>query len=94
MVGYNLLAFSHKAGFEVLKTILPRLKYAHRAANLGAVETTVGVPRTTSHVESSPEQREAMGIPESLVRYSTGIEDPDDLIADLKQAFNAVKAGV
>lgn len=92
MSGFGgMLAFSHKAGFDVLKTILPRLKYAHRAANLGAVETTVGVPRTTSHVESTPEQREAMGIPESLVRYSTGIEDPDDLIADLEQAFQAVK---
>jgi cystathionine gamma-synthase len=63
------------------------LRYAHMAANLGAVETVAGPPRTTSHVEVTPEQRAAMGIPESLIRYSVGIEDPDDLIADLSQAL-------
>ena len=52
MKGFGgMLAFSHKRGFDVLKRILPSLKYAHLAANLGAVETTVGVPRTTSHVK-------------------------------------------
>jgi cystathionine gamma-synthase len=66
---------------------LPRLKYAHRAANLGAVETIVGPPATTSHVECTEEERRAMGIPESLVRYSVGIEDTEDLIADLDQAL-------
>jgi cystathionine gamma-synthase len=86
----GMLAFSHKQGFDVLKRILPSLKYAHLAANLGAVETTVGVPRTTSHVESTPEQRQSMGISESLVRYSAGIEDPDDLLADLSQALESV----
>ena len=55
---------------------------AHLAANLGAVETVVGPPATTSHVEMSAAERTEMGIPESLVRYSAGIEDVDDLIAD------------
>ncbi len=72
--------------------MLPRLRFAHRAANLGAVETTAGPPATTSHVECSPAEREAMGIPEGLIRYSVGIEDPDDLMADLAQAFAGVKA--
>ncbi|MGQ9501325.1 MAG: PLP-dependent transferase, partial [Anaerolineae bacterium] len=54
------------------------------------VETVVGPPATTSHVECTPEERAAMGIPESLIRYSTGIEDCDDLIADLDQALRAV----
>ena len=85
-----MLSFSHKGGFPALKRLLPGLEYAHLAANLGAVETTVGVPRTTSHVESSPQQRQAMGIPEGLVRYSAGIEDVDDLIADLEQALARV----
>ena len=88
MQGFTgMLSFSHKGGFEPLRTILPRLRFAHLAANLGAVETTVGVPRTTSHVESTPEQRRNMGIPEGLVRYSAGIEDTDDLVADLAQAL-------
>jgi cystathionine gamma-synthase len=57
------------------------------AANLGAVETVVGPPSTTSHVESTAEERAAMGIPEGLLRYSVGIEDCDDLISDLEQAL-------
>ena len=56
------------------------------------LETVVGVPATTSHVESSAQERAAMGIPESLIRYSVGIEEPDDLIADLAQAFAQIKA--
>jgi cystathionine gamma-synthase len=69
--------------------VLPRLRWAHRAANLGSVETVAGPPATTSHVECTAEERAAMGIPEGLIRYSVGIEDPDDLIADLAQAFAA-----
>lgn len=83
----GVLSFILDGDFDAVRLFLPRLKYAHMAANLGAVETVVGPPRTTSHVEVTPEQRAAMGIPESLIRYSVGIEDPDDLIADLSQAL-------
>jgi cystathionine gamma-synthase len=83
----GMLSFALQGGFEAVRAFLPRLRYAHRAANLGAVETIVGVPATTSHVESTQQEREAMGIPESLIRYSVGIEDTDDLIADLERAF-------
>jgi cystathionine gamma-synthase len=62
---------------------------AHRAANLGAVETIVGTPATTSHVECSQEERARLGIPEGLVRYSAGIEGIDDLLADLERALDA-----
>ncbi|MGD8806564.1 MAG: PLP-dependent transferase, partial [Chloroflexota bacterium] len=75
--------------FDSVRAFLPRLRYAHAAANLGSVETIVGPPATTSHVECTREERAAMGIPETLIRYSTGIEDPDDLIADLDQALAA-----
>jgi cystathionine gamma-synthase len=83
----GMLSFSLVGGYEAVKGFLPRLRLAHRAANLGAVETTVGPPATTSHVESSAKEREAMGIPEALVRYSTGIEHADDLISDLDNAL-------
>jgi cystathionine gamma-synthase len=83
----GMLSFSLVGGYEAVKEFLPRLRLAHRAANLGAVETTVGPPATTSHVESSAKEREAMGIPEALVRYSTGIEHADDLISDLDNAL-------
>jgi cystathionine gamma-synthase len=83
----GVLSFMVKGEFEAVRRFLPRLKYAHRAANLGAVETIAGPPATTSHVECTREERAAMGIPEGLVRYSVGIEDADDLIADLAQAL-------
>ena len=88
MRGYGgMLSFSLRDGFEAVKRVLPRLRLAHLAANLGAVETLAGVPATTSHVECTPEERAAMGIPEGLIRYSVGIEEAGDLIADLEQAL-------
>lgn len=91
MKGFGgMLAFMVKGGYDAVKTLLPRLRYAHRAANLGSVETIVGPPATTSHVECTAEEREAMGIPESLIRYSAGIEEVDDLIADLDNALNYI----
>jgi cystathionine gamma-synthase len=90
MRGYGgVLSFMLRGGFAAVRRVLPRLRFAHRAANLGAVETIAGPPATTSHVECTAEEREAMGIPEGLVRYSVGIEDPDDLIADLAGALAA-----
>ena len=88
MRGYGgMLSFAVTGGLDSIKRFLPKLRYAHMAANLGCVETVVGPPVTTSHVECSAEERAAAGIPEGLVRYSTGIEDVEDLIADLEQAL-------
>ncbi len=83
----GVLSFSLKGGEEAVTRFLPRLRWAHRAANLGAVETVVGTPATTSHVECTAEERAALGIPEGLVRYSVGVEDPEDLTADLAAAL-------
>ncbi|KHF37963.1 PLP-dependent transferase, partial [Halalkalibacter okhensis] len=92
MKGFGgMLSFALKGELEAVRQFLPKLEYAHRAANLGAVETTVGPARTTSHVENTPEERAALGIPEGLVRYSAGIEDIDDLLHDLKQALDEIK---
>lgn len=87
----GILSFVLRGDYEAVKEFLPRLKFAHRAANLGAVETIVGPPATTSHVEVSAKDRAAMGIPEALIRYSTGIEHVDDLIADLGQALSTLE---
>ncbi|MEN8722565.1 MAG: cystathionine gamma-synthase family protein [Alphaproteobacteria bacterium] len=86
----GMLSFAVRGGLDAIKTFLPRLRYAHMAANLGAVETIVGPPSVTSHVECTEAERAAAGIPEGLVRYSTGIEDVDDLIADLEQALSVL----
>jgi len=88
MSGFGgVLSFSLRGGFEDVKAFLPRLRFANLAANLGAVETVAGPPATTSHVELTAEERAAAGIPEALIRYSVGIEDTADLIADLRQAL-------
>jgi cystathionine gamma-synthase len=87
----GMLSFSVTGGLDAIKIFLPKLQYAHMAANLGCVETVVGPPVTTSHVECSAEERAAAGIPEGLVRYSAGIEDIEDLIADLDQALRYLK---
>lgn len=92
MSGFGgMLSFSVKGGLEAIKLFLPKLQFAHMAANLGCVETVVGPPVTTSHVECSAEERAAAGRPEGLVRYSAGIEDIEDLIADLEQALGVLK---
>jgi len=87
----GMLSFSVKGGLEAIKVFLPKLQYAHMAANLGCVETVVGPPVVTSHVECTAAERAAAGIPEGLVRYSTGIEDVEDLLADLEQALAHIK---
>lgn len=86
----GMLSFAVDGGFEAVKRFLPHLRFAHRAANLGAVETIVGPPATTSHVECTAEERAELGIPEGLVRYSAGIEAIEDLLADLDGALTKV----
>jgi cystathionine gamma-synthase len=83
----GMLSFSVHGGLEAIERFLPRMRFAHRAANLGCVETVVGPPVVTSHVECSDAERRAAGIPDGLVRYSTGIEDVEDLLEDLDQAL-------
>jgi cystathionine gamma-synthase len=83
----GVLSFMLHDGYDAVRQVLFKLQHAHLAANLGAVETIAGPPATTSHVECTAEERTAMGIPEGLIRYSVGIEDTEDLIADLQQAL-------
>jgi cystathionine gamma-synthase len=85
----GMLSFTLHRDHDRVKAFIAKLQFGRRAANLGAVETTVGPPATTSHVEVSEPERRALGIPETLVRYSTGIEDVRDLIADLTRALGA-----
>ena len=91
MAGFGgVLSFELKGGFEAVARFLPRLQYAYMAANLGQVETIVGPPATTSHVELTAEERSEAGVPEGLIRYAVGIEDVEDLEADLRQALDSL----
>ena len=65
-----------------------RLKLVARAASLGGVESLASLPILFSHTGYSPEELAAAGVDEGMVRLSVGLEDAEDLIADLKQALD------
>jgi cystathionine beta-lyase/cystathionine gamma-synthase len=60
------------------------------APSLGGVESLVSIPVLTSHAMISADHRQKMGVTEQLIRLSVGIENTDDLIADLEQALTVV----
>jgi cystathionine gamma-synthase len=91
MSGFGgVLSFEVPGGLEAIGRFLPLLKYAYLAPNLGQVETVVGPPALTSHVELSEEERQASGVPEGLVRYAVGIEDIEDLRQDMQTALELI----
>jgi len=69
---------------------LNRLKLARISNNLGDSKSLVTHPATTTHRTLKPEEREHLGITDALIRFSVGLEDPQDLIEDLDQALKAV----
>lgn len=86
----GVLSFELKGGMETVARFLPRLRYAYLAANLGQVETIAGPAALTSHVELNEEERAASGVSAELIRYAVGIEDLDDLKADLEAALSSL----
>jgi cystathionine gamma-synthase len=91
MSGFGgIMSFALDGGYEHVKKLLTTLKLVHLAASLGSVSTLAGPPRTTSHVELTEAQRKLLGIPESLIRYSVGIENVDDLLQDLETALTSL----
>jgi cystathionine beta-lyase/cystathionine gamma-synthase len=62
------------------------------ATSLGGVESLVSLPAHTSHIQLGVEGRRAAGIPEGLVRFSAGVEDVDDLWADVSRAIDVATA--
>jgi cystathionine gamma-synthase len=91
MTGFGgIMSFALDGGYDHVKKLLTTLKLVHLAASLGSVSTLAGPPRTTSHVELTEAQRKLLGIPESLIRYSVGIENVDDLLQDLEDALKSL----
>ena len=86
----GMLAFELKSGADGVARMLQAMELRHLAASLGSVSTLVGPPSVTSHVELTAAQRQELGISESLVRYSVGIENVEDLLDDLEQGLHAV----
>jgi cystathionine gamma-lyase len=76
-----------KNGLEASRRMLERVEFFGLAESLGGVESLIEHPAIMTHASVPPEQRKALGISDGLVRLSVGIEDADDLIADLNQAL-------
>jgi cystathionine beta-lyase/cystathionine gamma-synthase len=85
----GMLAFELKAGLEPTIRMLNALKLCVRAESLGGLETLMTHPSTTTHADLDPELRRRLGIGDGLVRISVGLEAPEDVLADLEQAFAA-----
>ena len=91
MSGFGaMISFELKGGLEAGRQMMDRVRLATLAVSLGGVETLIEHPASMTHAGMSSENREAAGIGDGLVRYAVGIEDLEDLIADLKQALEAV----
>jgi cystathionine beta-lyase/cystathionine gamma-synthase len=83
----GMLALELSGGGKAADRFVRRLKLCVHAASLGGVDSLVSEPRYTSHAHLSSEERARIGIPDGFLRFSIGLEDADDLIADLEQAL-------
>ena len=87
-LGGNIVAFEVKGGIEGGRNFLNKIKMASLSANLGDTRTIVTHPASTTHSKLSEAERLEVGITPGLVRCSVGLENVDDIIADLKQALD------
>jgi cystathionine beta-lyase/cystathionine gamma-synthase len=88
--GFGGMVAFETGSLEAARTVLESVKLCTLAESLGGVETLISHPLTMTHASVLPETRERLGITEGLVRISVGIEDTDDIIADLDQALGKV----
>jgi len=82
-----MLSFEMKGDVDTAERFIQRTNLPILAPSLGGVETLITRPATTSHAGMPPEERQASGISDSLIRLSVGIEATSDLIADFRQAL-------
>ncbi len=87
-LGGNIVAFEIKGGIEGGRNFLDNIKMCSLSANLGDTRTIVTHPASTTHSKLSDEERNEVGITAGLVRCSVGLENVEDIIADLKQALD------
>ena len=91
MDGFSgMISFELKGGIPAGTTVMNNVKLCSLAESLGAVETMITHPASMTHVDVPVEERHARGLTDGLVRISVGIEDPEDIIDDLKQALEKV----
>jgi cystathionine beta-lyase/cystathionine gamma-synthase len=90
MTGFGGMLSFDVGTFEAARHVLNRVRLMALAESLGGVETLISHPATMTHASVPPDRRAAIGITESMVRISAGIEDPEDLIDDLRQALEGL----
>ncbi|MET0144007.1 MAG: aminotransferase class I/II-fold pyridoxal phosphate-dependent enzyme [Ilumatobacteraceae bacterium] len=83
----TVLAIDLAGGVDAARAMLDALRIARSATSLGGPETLVCHPATSTHVSLTPEEQAAIGITPGLVRISIGLEDGDDIVADLERAI-------
>ncbi len=86
--GYGGVVTFDVGSHEAAKAFRQRIQVIVPAASLGGVESLASLPMETSHAYATPDQRRTEGIADGLVRLSVGIEDADDLIADIRGALD------
>ena len=92
MTGFGgMMSFELEGGFEAGKTLLNNLEMCALAVSLGDTETLVQHPASMTHSAYTKEELKEAGIPEGLVRLSVGLENIEDIIADLDKAFEKIK---
>jgi cystathionine beta-lyase/cystathionine gamma-synthase len=89
MKGFGGMLTFDAGTFEAARNACNRVKLMALAESLGGVETLISHPASMTHASVPPERRAAIGLTDSLVRISAGIEDPEDLIEDLAQALGS-----
>jgi O-succinylhomoserine sulfhydrylase len=92
--GGGLLCLVLKGGYERARRFIDRLQMLSHTANLGDSRTIVTHPASTTHSKLSEEERQAVNIPQGLIRISVGLEHIDDIAADVEQALEASRAAV
>jgi cystathionine beta-lyase/cystathionine gamma-synthase len=88
MNGFGGMLSFDVGSFEEARRVLNRVRLMALAESLGGVETLISHPASMTHASVPPERRAAIGLTDSLIRISVGIEDAGDLIADLAQALD------
>ena len=86
----GMITFELEGGLESGRILMNSVELCSLAESLGAVETMITHPATMTHAEVPKEERDARGLTDGLVRISVGLEDVDDIIADLEQALDKV----
>lgn len=86
----GILAFELRGGFEAGKKVMNNVRLCSLAVSLGDCETLIQHPASMTHSTYSPADLENAGIATGLIRLSVGLENPDDIINDLEQAFRAL----